>query len=561
MRRLILQCALLCSLAAEQLPIRIFTTADGLPQNWITVIRRDARGYLWLGTREGLVRYDGYSFVSYGKTDGLTNSNVTGLLVTREGELWVGTSGGLFRFRPTGQPRFLSYLSKADFDASSIYGLAQDRSGMIWIGTEGGLYYLDPHSDSTQPPAPMDAGGSKPWHTPVTALLADREGTLWIASGGLYRRWPDGRIERYDDRLGLPRDYPALLEDAEGKVWIGGEDLFRVSPGSAPGQLRIERRYTSSDGLRRGATILFQTSDRRLWIASFAGLSQLVPEAGPGERPIRPYGPADRLVFDSVQSLCEDREGNLWLGSTFGAMKIARNALTSYDRTDGLGDTRVASIFENHAGEMFVITTGEAAMGATPFLDRWDGRRFVASPIKLPKPLVFTDGWNQIALFDHTGDLWIGTSSSGLCRYAGKNAIQAIAGGSPTACYTTRDGSVKRISRILEDSRGDIWASTDGGEDGLLRWDRATATLFRYSAADGVPPDARNSLPGAERFPRRSIGSGVDRGARLAGTLPAGPLHSLRRKRRVARPFCRGSARGSRGQALDRGRSRWLIPG
>src|SRR5882724_4020687 len=143
---------LFSSLQAEQLPIRVYTTADGLPHNWITCIRRDPRGYVWFGTREGLARFDGYAFVSYGKSEGLTSGNVTDLLVTREGDLWVSTSEGLFRFRPRGPPPFLAYRSSSDLNASSIYTMAQDNSGTIWIATAGGLYRMDPGSDSSNPP-------------------------------------------------------------------------------------------------------------------------------------------------------------------------------------------------------------------------------------------------------------------------------------------------------------------------------------------------------------------------------------------------------------------------
>jgi signal transduction histidine kinase/sugar lactone lactonase YvrE len=186
-------------------------------------------------------------------------------------------------------------------------------------------------------------------------------------------------------------------------------------------------------------------------------------------------------------------------------MKIARNALISYDKADGLGDTRVASVLENAAGEMFVITTGAAVLGGPPFLNRWDGRRFVALPIKLPKPLAFTDGWNQIAIFDHTGAWWTGTTNGGLCRYPETAGVAALASRRPTACYTTQTGSAQSVSRIFEDSRGDIWASMDGSETGLVRWDRATGSLRQYSVADGVParrPDAGYRSPTAFREDR-----------------------------------------------------------
>lgn len=484
MRRLMLMCVLLCPLLAEQLPIRVYTTADGLPHNWITLIRRDARGYLWLGTREGIARFDGYGFASYGKSDGLTNTNATALLITRDGEIWAGTSEGLFRFQPKARPHFLAYRSASGVNAAEIHSLAEDRAGAIWIGTEGGLYRLDARGDVNHAPAPVNGIDAKPWRTPVTALVADREGGLWIASEGLYHRWPNGQIERTSGPPSLSSGQLALLEDADGKVWAGGDDLYRLTPGAALGQPTIERRYTASDGLRRGAAALFQSSDKRLWIASFAGLSQLLTEAGKGERPIRDYGPTDRLELDGVQSLGEDREGNLWVGCTFGAMRIARNALISYSHSDGLGDNRVASIFEDHGGQMFVVSTGRAMVGSAAYLNRWNGHGFAATPIKPPKPLMFTAGWNQIVLFDRAGAFWMGTANGGLCRY---NSLEAIVSGASPKCYAVGDRPAGPVYRIFEDSRGDIWTSTTETETGLVRWDRAHDAIVRYSTANGLP--------------------------------------------------------------------------
>src|SRR5215831_8134192 len=86
--------------AAERLPLKIYTTADGLPNNNINKIVRDSRGYLWFCTAEGLSLFDGHSFVNFGVDDGLPRANVNDILETRDGEYWVATTGGLCRFKP-----------------------------------------------------------------------------------------------------------------------------------------------------------------------------------------------------------------------------------------------------------------------------------------------------------------------------------------------------------------------------------------------------------------------------------------------------------------------------
>ncbi len=85
---------------AEQLPIRIYRTADGLARDTVDAIVTDKNGYLWFGTDEGLSRFDGYEFTNYGVNEGLPHAVVSALLVTSDGGLWIGTGRGLCRFNP-----------------------------------------------------------------------------------------------------------------------------------------------------------------------------------------------------------------------------------------------------------------------------------------------------------------------------------------------------------------------------------------------------------------------------------------------------------------------------
>jgi len=89
---------------AEHLPVKTYTTSDGLAQNAVNRIVRNSRGFLWFCTEDGLSRYDGYTFTNYGVEQGLPSGQVRDLLETREGEYWVATFSGLCRFNPKGRP-------------------------------------------------------------------------------------------------------------------------------------------------------------------------------------------------------------------------------------------------------------------------------------------------------------------------------------------------------------------------------------------------------------------------------------------------------------------------
>jgi ligand-binding sensor domain-containing protein len=198
---------------AERLPIKIYTTADGLPNNNINKIVRDSRGFLWFCTAEGLSLFDGHNF---GVDDGLPNANVNDILETADGEYWVATEGGLCRFRPMnysdrqrelssgrGQPAFSNRLFEAvvppndDSYARTSTVLLQLRDGTVWCGTENGILQVRKNGNDVAL-VKVDIGLAPGQISFITTLLEDRHGTLWIGTAkDLYRRWPDGSVAHY----------------------------------------------------------------------------------------------------------------------------------------------------------------------------------------------------------------------------------------------------------------------------------------------------------------------------------------------------------------------------
>ena len=267
---------------AELLPVKTYTTTDGLARNSVECIVQDPRGFLWFCTPDGLSRFDGYTFTNYGPEAGLPKRVVTSLQITRDGVYWVGTSAGLFRFDPSSPPpqKFEPVRLGASDYARQILALSEDRSGVLWVGTMDGLYRLEIGSKAQFQPVdigiPKRADGTRP--API--LMEDRQGSLWIADAQLYRRTRDGRSVSYsDDRLksGILRMY----EDRQGGLWAGGgEALWRLSSNAGPNDPIVTRVYTMKDGLPGNRIeALLETSDGRFWAGAAGGLGVYVAGA------------------------------------------------------------------------------------------------------------------------------------------------------------------------------------------------------------------------------------------------------------------------------------------
>jgi ligand-binding sensor domain-containing protein/two-component sensor histidine kinase len=478
---------------AEQLPIRIYRAADGLARELVQTIVADKSGYLWFGTDDGLSRFDGYEFTNYGVNEGLPDAVVNALLITHDGRLWVGTNRGLCRFNPESRApagqRFTVYQPGAVGMTRFIRALAEDRDGSIWCGTGAGLFRLRPLSPSPARFEPVDLG--EPNGKYVVALLVDRQAALWIGTRhGLYRRGPEGQVQQYTTYNGLPTDFVAsVLEDRHGRLWVGTDrGLCLLVPRPNPRGRAVANIYPLYGRLQAA----LETSDGRIWFGTPEGLWELIPGAAPGEIDgFQNYGTANGLSDHEIAALGEDCEGNLWLGSVIGgAMKIARNRICTYAEADGLRSTRFGSLFEDRAGKLFAIT-GDAE---EKFLQRFDGKSFMAISLRPGGISNLGPAARQMGFEDHAGEWWVATNE-GLCRFPNVAQFEQLQHTRPKAIYTMRDGlASNRIFRIFEDSRGDIWISTRGGNNGngLSRWQRSTGCLRHFSREPGFGGD---SLP------------------------------------------------------------------
>jgi ligand-binding sensor domain-containing protein/signal transduction histidine kinase len=482
---------------AERLPIKSYTTADGLPRDYISRIVQDSKGFLWFCTIEGLSRFDGSQFKNYGIGQGLPSRYVNDFLETRDGVYLVATNAGLFRFDPEhllsgrsaeARKRFVVYGTK-DGNVLAVNVLFEDRQNVVWCGTSVGLCRLE-MINGEWILSPTDVIWA---NEGVVAMVEDRKGALWILSElALYRKRPDGVVERYGEAEGLPfaSHFHAIIADSDGTIWLGTwGGLYRLIADPKPHKPVVARIYTTREGLASDAIFaLFQTSDGRLWagvggrlISRTGGLAEFLPNASGGK--FRSYAIANGLSDVDISTMAQDRAGNLWLGTeTSGAMRLTLTGLSSYDETDGFNRARVRAIFQDRDGKTCVI-------GKPGYIDKFDGEKFNRIQIALPTGQDYWGwAWHQIILRDHLGEWWM-ASAQGLIRYSKLNSLEELAHVRPSVIYTTRNGlPFNEVFRIFEDSRGDIWIGTlNNPGPTTTRWERSSNKLYAYTRSDGLP--------------------------------------------------------------------------
>ena len=289
----------------DLLPVRAYTTAEGLAQNTVNRIVRDSRGFLWFCTDDGLSRYDGYTFTNYGVAQGLPSSQVTDLLETRAGEYWVATFGGLCRFNPRGRP-----------------------------GPGGGRPSpTDPNNNQRR----ADSGRQ----TTDDPFTEDRAGNLWVgfADTDSLARFRDGRFTLFTSEDGLPAGniYDLYLDHA-GRLWIASTlgGLACLDDPSAERPQFVS--YTTAQGLSsNNINCITEDGYGRLYVGTARGLDRLDPASGR----VKPFTAADGLISGKVLVSFRDRKGDLWFGGSGGLSHLSPSLSTSRPRP-----TRAASGWE-----------------------------------------------------------------------------------------------------------------------------------------------------------------------------------------------------------------------
>ncbi len=471
--------------SAERLPVRAWSAADGLGHEHARCVLRDAQGFLWFCTAAGLARFDGARFQRFGVAEGLPAARVHAAAQTPDGTIWAATERGLARLvaRAGASPgaRF-EPVSRAASDFGEIRALLVERDGSLLAGGTDGLERIRANGGSASEPESRCADPELE-RIDVRALARTPDGTLWIGGGnGRLVGVPGDGGPCFALALGSPGLWlRALLADREGRLWIGSDDgLARIDrPELASAETPL-RHFGAGDGLvSRRIRALFETPEGTLWVGAVGALHRW-----DGER-FYPFTMANGLPDDTFNGFAIDREGELWLASDSGGVaRLLSTGFLSYGRGDGLGHVSVGHLFTDRDGRL--VVSGEVA----GWISRFEDERFSAVVPRLPTAMAARVATSKTwALEDHAGEWWLATVD-GLVRYSKPSRLGDLAATLPLEILGRASGLPSDWTyRLFEQADGALWVATASGDRGetLARLSTDRREISTYGPANGLP--------------------------------------------------------------------------
>ena len=428
----------------------VWTSDSGLPQNSITTILQTRDGYLWLGTQEGLVRFDGVRFTVFDtrNTAALSDDWVQTLLETKDGTLWIGTVAGLVSMRDgVFASRFPERLSHA-----VIEDLFEARNGSVWVASDAGASRIDGDRIATFTPRDGLPGPR------VRAVAEDARGDLWAGGNWGLARWDGDRFSAHSLADSGPLGVMSLLADPASGIWAG------TLRGIAHADARSTRLYGASDGLTANLVkALERDRDGNVWVGTDGGLFRF------RDGKFLRHGTGEGLSSNRILAIHEDREGSLWVGTSDGGLdRIKRQRIAIYTTRDGLSDNVLWTVYEDRRGNLWAGTAEGVLNRLAPGQSRFEPWVRLSASV-----MAIAEGAD--------GSLWIGTHGAGLAHVSGKRVTR----------YTQAQGlSGNWVSSVLVDRRGAVWAGTAGSGINRLEGGRFT----NYRMKDGLGSDAIFSL-------------------------------------------------------------------
>ena len=279
----------------------VWLTENGLPQNTVHALAQTSDGYLWIGTEEGLARFDGVRFTVFNKknTAQLKSNYIRALLADRRGALWIGTAEGLVRLF---EGRFTAFTTNEGLPSNTIQAVYEDREGNLWVATATGLgLFKQRHLNN------LHDQGKANWRQHSGIIRRYRRRALDCTPYGL-GRLKDGKFTNYTVRDGLgSNSVRSIQQDRDGRLWFGTlSGLSRsMAAASPPIQPEMDCQATESWHSRRTRRAIC------LW-----GPPVVSVDSGTASSP--GSMPAMGWRTNTILSLLEDREGNLWIGTESG---------------------------------------------------------------------------------------------------------------------------------------------------------------------------------------------------------------------------------------------------
>jgi signal transduction histidine kinase/ligand-binding sensor domain-containing protein/DNA-binding response OmpR family regulator len=438
------------SLQPSQYVLDNWQIPEGLPQTSVQAIARTPDGYLWVGTQEGLARFDGVRFTVFdtGNEPGIPDKYITVLFVDRAGRLWIGTRSGVAVLE---NGRFTAFNKIAGLARAYVRAITEGGAGRLWVGTENGLFEVggaDAHSFDT-------SSGLR--DSRIRTLHEDHAGVLWVGTGVGLQRFDGNHFDAVLLGTGSAEvPVTAIHEDTDGTLWMGTGTgaLYRGTGGhfdvvAEPGHL--------------GSIVRALTRDRDggLWIGTNAG--GLVRWQNGKFSTLA----SDLFAASDLHSLLEDDEGSLWIGSHGAGLLRLRDAkFASAGAPEGMPGNLAWTIAARSGGGLWVGSDG----GLSIYNDA--AFQHVAGPHGHENVAV------RAVLEDRRNVLWVGTEGAGAYRLDQHGMT----------VFDRHSGlSGDTVTALIEDRQSRIWVGTNEGLD-VIEQGKITSmrSLLRASGPTSV---------------------------------------------------------------------------
>ena len=443
---------------------------------------------MWFGGKFGLTRYDGVNFrefpVNSEDSGTLCSEAVAPMLLDRENHLWVGTGNGLCRYDP--ERDVFTRFRKAPLGGININYLCQDHDGNLWVSAGRGLFRMDSRHPGEFDPVIRVAGDSVNL-TDLRYIYEDSKGYMWLCCElGLIRLTPASGGYRFD-LYRVPNDGVTRIWEnprTPGSYWIGTVNSGVLSFNTGSGVFRpVLSAEGENPGLPNNFIRSFCADDRgRLWIGTGDGLC--IYDLATGHSRILRHSPGDNssLSQNSVFPIFKDAGGSMWVGTYYGGANVSYSHPTDFTLYHGdpnrssISNDVVPCFVEDARHNLWIGTDG----GGLDYFDRTTGKYTLfkhngKDPTSLSANIV------KSLLIDRDGNLWVGTRGGGLEIKQGNRFRRIL-----------KDTLVTEIQGILEDRQGRFWVAA---EDRIRVYTRKGVELAPYSSVPNL-----TDFPGNENI-------------------------------------------------------------
>lgn len=511
------------SVRSQVLPFQSYSSRDGLVSDAVTCILQDSSGFIWIGTNDGLSKYDGASFTNYSMKEGLPPAAILCLAEGPRGTLWMGTTyEGVVRYRDgVFKTIRLDSIARANY----VTRILVDHNGNAWCQTRAGLFIV--HADSVyhiQDDLEKQYNFD-PERQPWTFVCHESDTLLWLSDGKRFVRYSPGRTSFAGEPFSVPSSgiHPVEgLLDRDGNVWILGSldtgyryMLYRYRDGSLMQQREFTAVFPNVIGTDRGGDV---------WIGSSSGLYKFSVSDFP-KREFTHLTTINGLPSLDTGTGVIDREDNLWVADAGKAiLKLAEHSISRfttkaffvYGNAGAIQDSRhhlwlpsnngLFEAFQENSGDWrtqihqsmgkqegsavqsLIHRSGDSFYGLVDDrLSLYDiDRRGNASRVVLRSELPIHDSSDSyVAMVDHANRLWKGLSGVGI-------EVADAKTGALLYTYSTKDnlpGSSPLA--IYQDTKGNVWLGAEDATEGALavHWsgDPIGAPLTRFTRTAGFP--------------------------------------------------------------------------